>query len=300
MLAILSAWAAPPTVPWLTGREGGTFRVAIVGELPADAGALAAAVAEEDPSFLVFTSVSRVEDLDAFGPSADRPVIAMPAGAPRRSWLKRFDGIGVPGLPKPVPYGAVDLVSQGTRWRVLYATSWTVPAGPWEEQSFWLPKVLDRSAYDRLLVVTDGPVYTLGDAGPVTRGGQYLLDRIQDRADPLSFVGIVAGNTDTNEVLAPGGRFGELHLVAGASDGEVNGFARDGGGGLVRRQELEPAWAGALETEGLGPDRFEGVSGFWMLEIDGGDVVLDFHMERGGRWDVVYRFVRDKQGWHLP
>ncbi|MEZ4319084.1 MAG: hypothetical protein R3F61_16335 [Myxococcota bacterium] len=300
ILACLTSFAAAPPVPWAADWEGEGARIAIVGALPDDDHGLAEAVLARDPDLVVLTGVSATADLSAWRLGAEHRVVARSVGAPRKAWLKRFDGIGVSGIDKPVPYGAVDAVIGGTRWRILYLTTWTTPARTWEEQSYWLPKALDRSSYDRLLVVTDAPAHTLAEAASPARGADILLDRVQERADPLSFVAMIAGNTDTNELFAPGGRFGEVHLVAGSSDGGGAAFARAGGGGLTRRRELEPAFVGALEEQGFGPETYTGVSGFWTLELDRGNAVLDFWMEREARWEVVYRLVRDKQGWHLP
>ena len=141
----------------------------------------------------MFTGADRNTDYAAFGVGWDRRVIALPDRAPTRAWTKRFHDIGVKGLPKPVPYGSIDVTVGDTRWRLLYLTTFMTPVRQWEEQSFWLPKAVDSERFDRLLVFADGPVYTLGEGAVAGRGAAYLLDRIQDHSDPMSFVGFIAG-----------------------------------------------------------------------------------------------------------
>jgi hypothetical protein len=290
-----------------------------IGELPAGETlrtAVARQVLATRPDIVVLNGLSTRDDPISWGFSAAQPLVATADAAPNRRWLERFDGIGVEGLPRPVPWGVVDRVTRGTRWRILYATTWPEPEKQWEEQGYWLPKALDSSAYDRLIVIADRPAHTLS----TTQGGggaaERLLEIVQEHADPLSFALIASGGTGTNEVLAPGGRFGELHLVAGCSGAEPTPFRLAGGGGLTPRKVLEPAYVSALREQGVFPpvvpDSFDdpasappaGVAGFWTLELHGRRATLDFHALQSTatstKSEVVYRLVRGKTGWEPP
>jgi len=287
-------------VPWAQDSEADEFHIAIIGGLPDLPGGLVDSVLQRHPDILMFTSIGKNTDLEPWGINDAMPVLAVSDRPATRAWLKRFDGVGVEALPRAVPYGSVDLVTEGIRWRVVYATARTEPQKRWEEQSYWLPKVLDRGAYDRLLILTDAPPNSLGASAQPERGADALLRQAQESADPLSFVAMISGNTGTNEVLTPGGRFGELQLVAGSAGGGVDVFRQSAGGGLVRHRELEPAFASALEAVTHGQGVYRDVQGYWMLELSGGEATLDFWMRGEGGYEVVYRFVRTQQGWGLP
>ncbi len=325
MLGLLASSVAsaarPDPLTWATDADAGdsAVRLAFVGDLPA-AETLRAEIVREvmgtRPDIVVLTGMSAREDPVSWGLPEGQAVMATSDAAPSRRWLKRFDGIGVDALPRAVPWGTVDRTTKGTRWRILYATTWPQPDKQWQEQGYWLPKALDREGYDRLIVLADRPVHTLSTEHGTAGGAARLLDAVQDGADPLSFALIVSGGTGTNEVLAPGGRFGELHLVAGSSGGPTTPFRRAGGGGLTPRKTLEPAYVGALQELGAFPtpeaDTFEDpaaaapaeVSGFWTLELDGRDATLDFHVltskSTSTDAEVSYRLVRGKTGWEAP
>jgi hypothetical protein len=218
--------ASPEPVPWARSVEGDVVRLAIVGSLPDVADPWADAVRAAEPDLVLFTGVDRDDVLTGW--PSDHGVLAMAAGVPTKAYLARFPGIGG-DLPNATPYGWVDLVVGGIRWRVVYVTAADRPIARWEEQLWWLPRALERSAYDRLIVVSDAPRHTLSDRDP-SPGARMLLDAVQEAADPMAFALFVAGNTGTNEVFTPGGRFGELHLVAGASGGRREGHHREGQG----------------------------------------------------------------------
>lgn len=288
------ALGAPGTVPWAAPRDVGEVRLAIVGSLPAAPYTLIDAVKATRPDILVFTGLSRSDDLTHW--PTDGGVLARTDGPLNRPFLERFDGAD--------PYGAVDLVVGGTRWRVVTVTTSDRPTSRWEEQGYWLPKALDPSAYDRLIVLSDAPRHTLTGAPP-SGGARVLLDRVQDAADPMSFALWIAGNRGSNEVFAPGGAFGELHLVAGASGGRHVPYAREGRvmPGVMGRERQEPAWDTALSGwYGELPDAPEvpGPEGFWVLELDGPNATLDFHRLREGAWVPDFRLIRDRRGWHVP
>lgn len=295
------ALAGTGAVSWASSRDVERVRLVIVGSLPAAPYTLIDAVKAVDPDVLVFTGLSRSDDLTHW--PTDGGVLAVSDGVPNKAFLERFEGLATDGRG-PTPYSVVDLTVGGTRWRLVTVTTSDRPPSRWEEQGYWLPKALDPAAYDRLIVLSDAPRHTLTGAPP-SGGARVLLDRVQDAADPMSFALWIAGNRGSNELFAPGGAFGELHLVAGASGGRHVPFAREGRvmPGVMGRERQEPAWDTALTGwfgEPADTPEVPGPEGFWTLDLEGGTATLDFHRLRDGAWVPDFRMIRDRRGWHVP
>ena len=154
LLSFVALAAKPPPIPWPTTASGDPLRIAVVGELASDPlanTALARTILERDPDLIVFTGRDAKEDLSAW--AGDHGIVASSRTNPGAGFLKRFPGIGVDG--RATPYGKLDVNAADTRWRVIYATTWPSPLARWNEQSFWLPKAAEPTAYDRLVVLLD-------------------------------------------------------------------------------------------------------------------------------------------------
>lgn len=278
---ILTAAAAPPApIPLADGVEASPLTMVIVGKHDA---ATAAAISARNPDVVVLTGVDARSDLEGW--TGDHGVIAMSDRNPKGRFLKRFPHPSKSGEP----YGQLELKVGDTRWRVVYATTYSEPLARWNDQQFWLPSAADPSAYDRMILLLDHPVHTVSDLGTRSEA-RILLDDVQDVTKPIALPLVIAGNTRTNEAYLPGGRFGELHVVAGLGTGEAAGL--DGGAGFLRPPDPAPGAEVGLKGGAL--------PGFWWLTLDDGDVTATFVTRNGDAWHTTYTLVRDGAGWHLP
>lgn len=224
-------------------------------------------------------------------------------------------GASFPGVGADVGYGRVaawyrvDVVSRGTRWRLLMLDSDRKAMGTrWDAQLAWLDQALDGT-YDRLVVAMHHPRWTLATGHPPDAHGgpSALLDRITGRVRMGTLVAVFAGHAHTNEVFLPDGPLGEIHVTAGGGGSPVDGLARRGtpgtlGAALTLETTFDAAlesrtgrWreAGRMDAAALQQARGEGpwagypgvfaptampIQGWWRVVLDGPSMALDFRM----------------------
>ncbi len=167
-------------------------------------------------------------------------------------------GAAFPGVGADVGYGRVaawyrvDVVSRGTRWRMLVLDSDRKAMGTrWDAQLAWLDAALE-GPYDRLVVAMHHPRWTLatGQTPDAHGGPSALLDRITGRVKMGTLVAVFAGHAHTNEVFLPDGPLGELYVTAGGGGSPVDGLARRGTPGTPGAAlTLEPSFDAAMEAQ---------------------------------------------------
>jgi hypothetical protein len=246
-------------------------------------------------------------------------------------------GAAFPGVGADVGYGRVaawyrvDVVSRGTRWRLLVLDSDRKAMGTrWDAQLAWLDQALDGT-YDHLVVAMHHPRWTLatGQTPDANGGPSALLDRITGHVRMGTLVAVFAGHAHTSEVFLPDGPLGEIYVTAGGGGSPVDGLARRGTPGTPGAAlSLEPTFdaalearaerwtdAGRMDAAALQRARGEGawagyaglydaaampIQGWWRVALDGPSMALDFHMldpdgTFGTAWSARWT---PRGGWH--
>ncbi len=240
-----------------------------------------------------------------------------------------FPGVGVDiGFGRVASWYAFDVKSGKATWRMLVLDSDKAALGSrWDEQLAWIPKALDGD-YDGLLVFMHHPRWTLarGQVPDEQGAPSALLDAVDGATRIGALKAVFAGHAHTNEVYLPGGKFGELYVVAGGGGSPVDTLPR---WGVVEGQDLklEPifdlalvrqfdAWAeaNALPTTATDKTRaagsYEGftgeidakympIQGWWSVALAGTDLSLTFRMiGPDGALKDIYTIENDaKEGW---
>ena len=155
-----------------------------------------------------------------------------------------------------------------------------------------------------------------------------MLHTIDDATKIGQLVAVFSGHAHTNEVYLPGGRLGELYVVAGGRGSPADSLPRWGTADGTDLK-LEPIYDLALqkaferwgEAHSLSPelkDKATGdgtwsgftaeydvrgmpIQGWWNLELDGKAMNLTFRMlQPDGSLADAYRAEHDpKDGWHI-
>jgi hypothetical protein len=259
-----------------------------------------------------------------------------------------FENVGAPiGYNRVGSWYYFDVKTKGKVWRLLFLDTHKASLGSrWQEELFWLPKVVSEQAYDSLLVFMPDPLVTLAAGTPMDAddGPSELLATIDENTEIGKLVAVIAGGAPTNEAFLPSGNFGELYIVAGNSGVPGADLARWGngdaadfpgtvktssGGQQGRDVNLEPMFVVALMKEfdaWAGPKKFpeqvidhakargiyatpppsgvyDGdlfpVQGWWIVELEGKNVVFTFRMrDADGKFRDVYSIRYEKMnGW---
>lgn len=180
------------------------------------------------------------------------------AGASDRAGDDRLAGFGAafPGVGADIGYNRVaswyafDITAGKATWRLMVLDSSKATLGSrWEEQMAWIPKGIEGE-YDGLLVFMHHPLWTLAK-GVTTDEGKApseLLAAIDDVTKIGALKAVFSGHAHTNEVYLPGGRFGEMYVVAGGGGAPADTVKR---WGRVGKEDLklEPIYDLALMRE---------------------------------------------------
>jgi hypothetical protein len=197
----------------------------------------------------------------------------------------------------------------------------------WTEQIAWIPKALDGD-YDGLLVFMNDPRWTLakGVTPDAASGPSELLAAIDDVTKIGALKAVFSGGAHTNEVYLPGGKFGEMYVVAGGGGAPADTLKRWGRVGqedlkleaiydLALMKEfdkwVEPKGISeALQDKAKGDGDWKGfdaeidasampVQGWWNVALVGDDMELTFRMiGADGTLKNVYTVNYDaKDGW---
>ncbi|MFT7519164.1 MAG: hypothetical protein ACI9MC_001304 [Kiritimatiellia bacterium] len=244
-----------------------------------------------------------------------------------------FPDAGAPiGYNRVASWSHVDVDLGKTTWRLLFLDSNKSALGSrWNEQLFWLPKVIADDSYDKLVVFMSDPRLTLAQGEKMNRGGAptELIDIIEEEAGVMKLMAVVSGGPATNEMFLPSGIFGEAYVVAGNSGIGMPTLLKAGAADVAGYKDvgLDPffdtalmgefnTWSEDLEfpetvinkAKSRGEwetytGRYDGdsfpVTGWWVVTLEGEDVELTFRMRRhdGSFHDLyVSRFKRGK-GW---
>lgn len=240
-----------------------------------------------------------------------------------------FPGVGVDiGFNRVASWYMFDVQSDDTTWRLLVLDSDKATLGSrWDEQMAWIPKALDGD-YDNLLVFMHHPRWTnaKGISSDEGQGPSELLEAVDDATRIGALKGVFSGHSHTNEVYLPGGKFGEIFVVAGGGGAPADTLKR---WGRVGEQDLklEPIydlalmkefgkWAEAkavpeaLIEKARGEGSWSGfdaeidpaampVQGWWNVVLDGETMELSFRMV--GADDALKTLYTvnfaPKQGW---
>lgn len=258
------------------------------------------------------------------------------AGSSDRAGDDRLRGFGAafPGVGKEIGYNRVaswyafDVEAGRATWRLMVLDSAKEDLGSrWGEQMAWIPKALEGE-YDGLIVFMHHPRWTLAKGAEADADGapSELLDAVDDATKIGALKAVFSGNTLTNEVYLPGGKFGEMFVVAGASGAPADSLKRWGRVGQ-EDLKLEPIYDLALmkefdrwiEPKGISEavqDKAKGagdwkgfdaeidsaampVQGWWNVALVGDDMELTFRMVGAdGALKSLYTVSYDaKDGW---
>ena len=239
------------------------------------------------------------------------------------------------GYNRVASWGHVDLVAGGKTWRLLFLdTNKGALGSRWEEQLFWLPKVVSGDEFDKLVVFLADPLLTFSKTNKMNKKGasKELLDIIEDHSGIMKLQAVIAGGPTTNELILPGGVFGEAHVVAGnAGIGmpDLRRWAPADEAGLAEDLPLEPGFDLSLMREfertaeaegfseavidkGQGARKLRGLHrdvrwvvlprpGWWHVELMGYEMDLTFRMRRydGTFFDLYTLHYDDSDGWQM-
>lgn len=246
-----------------------------------------------------------------------------------------FEGVGAQiGYNRVGSWYHFDVKSNGKTWRFVVVDTHKAELGSrWQEQLFWLPKVVSEGGYDQLLVLMPDPWVTM--AGGVTMdpgdAPSELLAIVDENAGLGKYIGVITGGTHTNEVYLPSGNFGEGVIVAGNSAVEGHDIARWGAAddAGLKDVKLEPLfdlalaaefdkWStaknfsektidhakarGAFETyTGVYEGASFPVQGWWAGEIVGSKLSLTFRMKGfDGKFYDIYKIGWSKKNGWVP
>jgi len=222
-----------------------------------------------------------------------------------------FPGAGPADRPdSPAGWSSFDLrVGEGL-WRlVLTETDRKAMGDRWAEQLFWLPRAVSGAdAYDLLLFLPTPATTLTGRADP---NAGAVLEAALDHAPADRLMVVFQGGTPSNELLLPGGAWGEARVVAG--NGGVPGEDLAVAWPLRSPQPdvaLDPAFHQALLDEmtlppgATPPWVLDGgafpIQGWWMVELHGREIDLAFRFRRtdGSLHEITRHRYRTDVGWH--
>ena len=260
------------------------------------------------------------------------------AGNHDRIGDERLAGFGAafPGVGKDIGYGRVaswytfDLAVGKATWRMIVLDSSKDTLGSrWGEQIAWIPKALEGD-YDGLLVFMHHPRWTLAKGVEPDQSGapSELLSAVDDATKIGALKAVFAGHAHTNEVYLPGGKYGEMYVVAGGGGSPADTVKRWGRVGqedlklepifdLALMKEfdrwVEPkAISEALQDKAKGAGDWKGfdaeidaaampVQGWWNVALVGDDMELQFRMVGAdAKAKTIYTVNYDsKEGWKI-
>lgn len=244
-----------------------------------------------------------------------------------------FPGVGAEiGLNRVGTWYHFDVAVDRDVWRFVVLDTHKAALGSrWQEQLFWLPKVVSGDAFDHLVVFTPDPLVTLADGATMNPDGatRELLDVIEDNSGIMKLSAVISGGAATNEVFLPSGAFGELVVVAGNAGVAAQDLKRWGPADAagLKDVQLEPMfdlalmnefdrWSSALSFDEKTIDMakargtfetytgvYDGakfpVRGWWVATLRRDAMTLRFRMrDHDGSFRDVYEVVwDDDKGW---
>ena len=223
------------------------------------------------------------------------------------NYYAAWEGLGVTGLPDPVPWCAFDLVSRGVAWRVLVldADAERLGSAAFADELSWVPKVL-ADGHEPVLVLLNAPIGSLAEGAVQSVGAVKLHDLVWRHTDPTRLVLVAAGGSPSAELSLPGGAWGEAWLGVGSAAGPAATVHR-----ATERLALEPGLDAALEqwfgesADGsalaagadYSAERFA-LTGWWRLTVDGDGLSATLRMAADGAFSDVYTIAwRSDSGW---
>ncbi len=229
---------------------------------------------------------------------ARKRVLAMP-GTGEILGDKRLQGYGATfegtgrsiGHNRVASWSSFDLKVDRTTWRLVFLDAHRQALGSrWEEQIFWLPKVVTGQGFDRLIVLMNEPLVTLGSSATMDPGDgpSELLEIIEDHTEVMKLYAVITGGPPTNEAYLHSGNYGEIHVLAGNAGVPSMSLRRWG-----------PAdEAGLLDVSLDAGFDFEMLKEFdkWVEDLGFPDRVVDQAKARGS-WDG---FTAELDGTHFP
>jgi len=221
-----------------------------------------------------------------------------------------FPGAGPEGrTDSPAGWSSFDVeVGEGS-WRfVVVETDRKAMGDRWAEQLFWLPRAMSAAGSPYLLLFLPTPATTLtGRADP---DAGVVLEAALDEAPADRLMAVFQGGAPSNELLLPGGPWGEARVVAG--NGGVPGAdlalawpLRSTNPDLA----LDSAFREALLAELLVPPGVDPppvldgtefpVQGWWKVELQGTEIDLAFRFRRpdGSLREITRHRFRPDRGW---
>ncbi len=169
-----------------------------------------------------------------------------------RGFGAAFPGVGADiGFNRVASWYRFDITSGKTTWRMLVLDSDKASLGSrWEEQRAWIAKTLEGDDYNNVIVFMNHPRWTLAKGQTSDEGGSpsELLALVEDNTKLSVLKAVFAAGSHTNEVFLPGGKYGELYVVAGGGGAPADSLAR---WGRVGKEDLklEPIFDLALLKE---------------------------------------------------
>ena len=248
-----------------------------------------------------------------------------------RGFGAAFPGVGADiGFNRVASWYAFDIVQKGVRYRMMVLDSDKEMLGSrWDEQLAWIPKACDGD-YEGVLVFMHHPLHTLakGEKGDAGGAPSELLEVVEDSTRIGMLKAVFAGETGTNEVYLPSGKFGEIYIVAGSSGAPASVLQR---WALIDGQDLklEPIFDLALIREfdkwtevrqipeaivdkAHAAGSYEGftgeydaqhfpIQGWWDVGLLGKDMVITFRMfDVDGKLKDIYSVnYTEKGGWKI-
>ena len=203
-----------------------------------------------------------------------------------------------------VSWYAVDLHSQGARWRLVILDSDREALGHrWIDQGFWIPKVVGDRGYDHLIVaLCGGPGRLDVEETQLEPEVAELMSLVRRHSDPTRLLLWISGGGHAPGMVLPGGRWGEGWLTTGRSSGPAVPllYGREGlklapGMQQALIQTFESRSGEVLEelqTSRGFPPQIAPVAGWWELSLSGHELILDLHLSAGVEetsWPVAYQ-----------
>lgn len=270
---------------------------------------------------------------------ARKRVLAMP-GTGEVLGDKRLKGYGASfeeigrniGHNRVASWSSFDVEVDRTTWRMVFVDAHKQALGSrWEEQAFWLPKVVTGKDFDKLIVFLNEPLVTLGSTATMDPGDgpSELLEIIEDHTEVMKLYAVITGGPPTNEAYLHSGNYGEIHILAGnagvpsmslkrwgpADEAGLLDVSLDAGYDFELLKEFD-VWVDDLEF----PDRvidqakargsWEGftaeldgghfpVHGWWIVTLDDSDMQITFRIRRhdGTYHDSYTTRFSDAKGW---
>lgn len=261
----------------------------------------------------------------------DRTRVVALAGADEHVGDKPLTGFGAAfkgeapdiGLNRVASWGSFDVKVGGQTWRMVYLDAHEKALGSrWQEELFWLPKVVEGDAFDHLLVFLTDPLVTTVQGGVDDRDDDpsKLLSIIDEHSGMMKLVGVFSGGAASNSVILPTGAFGEAHFLAGNAGVPAATLlqSRPAPDAKIEKAELEPgfdaairkqvgAWKGDLQISPKAMDQiaagtYDGsafpVQGWWIATLDAHGMTATLRMRGPNAFADVYSIHwNHKSGW---